>query len=425
MANYLRSRGLEPPHPSTLPPSSAYQRKLIASLTLKAVTPILGGGARSGLPDPCDPIRTSAIRGQLRWWWRARSRKRWATPEDLRAEETAEWGGTDCPGRISVRLVVVKAPSSPKQIHEIESAQGVKYAWKVLDNATNPGAKPSATEGAEFSVEILGRPDPERDGAIAEALTLWATFGGLGMRTRRGFGAFQPVSGVCDWQTILRPLLKLEAQETKVATLAGARLYLGPPSQYPLQAWKEAVEVVRAFRKGEVPDAGRRDHHGPDSHSPWPQADAIRRIQETGHQAKRGLNASGSKMLHLPMVGFGAPITYNSASGRDTDGLAFNPVTITYKDGRIPSPVIARPVFQDSKWRAALLILNTPEPDRAKVQIPDCTSDRISLSAKSWPGSLYQGRKSWKPFLGKFQRIEQVFEQYVGEFLFPKGWTKL
>ncbi|WPD23144.1 MAG: type III-B CRISPR module RAMP protein Cmr1 [Candidatus Electrothrix scaldis] len=40
------------------------------SYKIEVITPIFGGGVKAGEPDTKMPIRASAIRGQLRYWWR-------------------------------------------------------------------------------------------------------------------------------------------------------------------------------------------------------------------------------------------------------------------------------------------------------------------------------------------------------------------
>ena len=47
------------------------------------------------------PIRASAIRGQLRFWWRLLASKRLNNPEEIRAEEFALWGGLGTPPQAS------------------------------------------------------------------------------------------------------------------------------------------------------------------------------------------------------------------------------------------------------------------------------------------------------------------------------------
>ena len=56
------------------------------------ITPMYGGGVEPGKVDRDMPVRASAIRGQLRFWWRLLHGADWS-PEHLFTEESALWGG--------------------------------------------------------------------------------------------------------------------------------------------------------------------------------------------------------------------------------------------------------------------------------------------------------------------------------------------
>ena len=44
--------------------------RLSVTLPLRLLTPIIGGGVRPMEPDRAQPVRVTALRGALRWWWR-------------------------------------------------------------------------------------------------------------------------------------------------------------------------------------------------------------------------------------------------------------------------------------------------------------------------------------------------------------------
>lgn len=71
------------------------------SYECQLVTPLFGGGVVAGQVDRRMPIRASAIRGQLRFWWRLLASKRLNNPEEIRAEEFALWGGLGTPPQAS------------------------------------------------------------------------------------------------------------------------------------------------------------------------------------------------------------------------------------------------------------------------------------------------------------------------------------
>ena len=45
------------------------------------ITPIYGGGIQAAVPDVLMPIRVTAIRGQLRFWWRLLAQQKWNLKE--------------------------------------------------------------------------------------------------------------------------------------------------------------------------------------------------------------------------------------------------------------------------------------------------------------------------------------------------------
>ena len=53
------------------------------------ITPMYGGGVKAGVVDRNMPIRASALRGQLRFWWRLLN----STTYPLFSAESALWGG--------------------------------------------------------------------------------------------------------------------------------------------------------------------------------------------------------------------------------------------------------------------------------------------------------------------------------------------
>ncbi len=76
------------PEPPTVPGITPL---LQMTVDLEAITPIVGGGAETRVPDAVEPVRVPSIRGALRDWWRA------VGPETAAGEvyenEKSLWGG--------------------------------------------------------------------------------------------------------------------------------------------------------------------------------------------------------------------------------------------------------------------------------------------------------------------------------------------
>lgn len=195
-------------------PTSWFAR---AEYDLELVTPAFFAGPHQPndrqryLPAECD-LRSASLRGMLRWWWRTMYAG-WIRPVDLRRLEDAIWGSTDQAG--AVRVVVEPAkgiappalfdrnaivnsnrlPSPPNK----KTTQGLTYHTYGMDEDKGrryfrpPGATWCITLTAR-STQLIGREGrfsgtEMLDQALA-ALWLLCEYGGVGAKSRKGFGAF-------------------------------------------------------------------------------------------------------------------------------------------------------------------------------------------------------------------------------------------
>lgn len=97
-----------PQRPSDARPWKDYEDQ---TYSLQLVTPMFGGGVEAGKPDPVTLIRRSAIRGHLRFWWRATCGADSTSARDLKQRKTEIFGDTEhtspvtnCTGRQQGRL---------------------------------------------------------------------------------------------------------------------------------------------------------------------------------------------------------------------------------------------------------------------------------------------------------------------------------
>jgi CRISPR-associated protein Cmr1 len=75
---------------------------------------MFGGGYKAREVDPLLPIRPAAIRGHLRFWWRATAGARYSSVADLHKAETELWGGAstkDNPavGKVAIQVQILSA----------------------------------------------------------------------------------------------------------------------------------------------------------------------------------------------------------------------------------------------------------------------------------------------------------------------------
>ena len=323
------------------------ERTVTARCTL--ITPMYGGGVRAGEIDRAMPVRASGLRGQLRFWWRLLNGAD-RSSSDLFANESELWGGVSSrgPRASQVALHVRGAPVDHRQmVAKNELARKRPPGFPAYALVLDPGENPSFLK-AGYAFELVLRfkrsvTDPQREGVI-EALRWWASFAGVGARTRRGFGAVKATADGAE----LKPVTAEDVGR------CGGRIAMGRPAGDATEAWNEAVGALQRFRQGEKvgrnPGTGRRP-----GRSRWPEADTIRRIEKT--------NARGHEPEHpvdgfFPRAAFGLPLVFHfrdrgDPSGKDGKSPVLNPAG----HERMASPLILRPRFDGRRYCPAALLL--------------------------------------------------------------------
>jgi len=338
----------------------------------KLVTPLYGGGVRAGEVDQEMPIRATAIRGQLRFWWRVACGHGEPSAQ-LFKRETAIWGGIAEAGpsaskvRVQIRNVGVldlaaahnyvpnhKKPGELRSMPDLApwadgyalfSAQG-KLAQNRQIVEEHP--KVLAKSGTAFDL-ALNLSAKLTDGQRAEVLTAlrwWASFGGIGARTRRGLGAIK----VKDLDPVT---------EGEVAA-CGGQLVVRAPVAGATEAWKEAVGRLKDFRQkvgvGRNPPAPGTA--SPAGRSLWPEADTIRSL--SGSAAARHA-ARVVRVDAFPRAAFGLPIIFHfkDANAGDPTDHVLEPAdpSPNEKRDRLASPLVLRPYWNGAKWQAAALLV--------------------------------------------------------------------
>lgn len=344
-------------------------KRMAMAYPLRLITPMIGGGAVPGQPDKHNAIRPSAIRGHLRFWWRALQADRGA----VRVKEDRIWGSDEKHGRVSIRVEVVKT-GDVKLLHQTSEAELPKYVKGVLVERRDVRDEDRlrVLTSAEFILTLAaGAGTSEADFDEAKrAVEAWIAFGGLGARVRRGAGALGTPNLS---KTSLNGLLgATPSQAMGLTTLQGATLYLTRPCRKASDAYRAAVTVYEGFRKGFRADqvksrmslalGGQQPNPYESHHSPWPEADSIRAIRGERQLHPRDL---GSK-LHLPRARLGMPLTIRmmpSHTGFVRPGQ-FDTVNAAGQV-RLASPVIVKAIQIGNEYCGAILILK--QPFRAEV----------------------------------------------------------
>lgn len=353
---------------------------------VRLATPLFGGGVRLQpkgrehlkLHDRVTPVRSAAARGHLRFWWRALAN--YMTLEELHQNEMRVWGGSTTrdesrAGLVAIRIrrVIGELADSP----DPKAFSGLAYGAFPL--RPGQGADPrigklrEPPNGGTFGYTLVVTASGLQPGEwehVQQSVAAWIMFGGIGGRTRRGFGALVSDSiSHNEWQAILSLLNEPMPGTVRlgVPSLRGARLVRSnrDPGTTAAQSLERGLAALQAFRHKAAEHDGGLGARDPRSgnrpgESRWPEADAIRKL--SGCAAPYRLPPSNPPQV-FPRSIFGLPIIFQFKDhdgrrpGTNTDPAQH---TLVPRGGsRLASPVIVRPMKVGEAWRPAVLFLAT------------------------------------------------------------------
>jgi CRISPR-associated protein Cmr1 len=328
------------------------------------ITPLFGGGVNPGEADPVTVIRGQSVRGQLRFWWRAcRGGLFQGNLDRMRKAEDSLWGAAGSSQRTNPSKVQIAVettdhghPNAPFEYsdkwHPRARAEWKKVAYAAFplqpseEEARNRVPPKTVCTGVSFLLKLEFPEDALGD--VEAALWAWETFGGIGGRTRRGFGALR--LAVIDGRTVPAPaaaeiavnisslLEKHVAQGEWPDGVPHLRrdsqsFRLTEPAPGALSAWQHLIEEYKNFRQAR-PD-GRDGRPG---RNKWPEPDAVRHL--TGRSAPQHRQPI-SDVNKFPRASFGLPIIFHFKDRDDP------PPTNTLKGvdhDRLASPLLLRPL---------------------------------------------------------------------------------
>jgi CRISPR-associated protein Cmr1 len=205
---------------------------------LRVVTPAFLGGAD---PARTAELRVPSIKGQLRFWYRA-------TDPDFRRHEQRLFGSTDS-GQSSFLLALEGGQPASSFIeaageswHKASELGYLGFGPVLRDNNLKQflTRRPYVKPGYSFAVRLLFKPwlpasDQDR---IIRAVKAWTLFGGLGARSRRGFGSLQ-----------VEKLAIRQGQSLKT-------LWSGPPADITslVACCRECLDLVGPDPTGPLPE---------------------------------------------------------------------------------------------------------------------------------------------------------------------------
>lgn len=180
--------------------------------TFRSTTPIFMAGAQA---RRLAEIRIAGVKGVLRFWWRAQAWMRWQDLGKVREQEAMIFGSTDAQSPVLFHLVPYQENSLPYgyryQLDNPENGQngeGLLYFGHGICERVDQAGAYNVRRGARstelrltraclpsklvFTIKMIVRPCENQAVIVQElekALQLTGLLGGIGARTRRGFGS--------------------------------------------------------------------------------------------------------------------------------------------------------------------------------------------------------------------------------------------
>lgn len=382
------------------------------------ITPLFGGGVEPGEADPITVVRASEIRGQLRFWWRAtRGGQFGGSLEKMKQAEDALWGSTEQPSLVQV---VVESTSKPRVFQPLDR-QGKSAPHVGHPNSRNSYAafplnstQGSVQENISFRLTLTYPAD--RDDEVQDVLWAWETFGGIGARTRRGFGAFarkdrQGIPEVAGFHNFIQqkiqqwstgkwpaeiPHIESEAWRIRIITTSRIdkwadllKIYKGDQA---LAMWDHLIQKLRDFRQ-DRPLIQKNTKSGPrkiPGRSRWPEADALRAMtgKMCNYTDKYGnvhdhrhpsVALNGKPIRAFPRAVFGLPLIFQFKDECD-------PPQITLKGQsfeRWASPLIIRPVQCRDGVVGIALLLAQPDMNWDTLTLANLPSEKVRIRLTS------------------------------------------
>jgi len=350
----------------------------------RLITPLYGGGVEPGKADPITVVRAAEIRGHLRFWWRAtRGGAFNGNLNAMRQREEEIWGsagGKEKAGPSKVSIAVIEKPNPGKIVRKVKDNKGHQVDYGDVKSPYGYVAFPLrktddkeagfVQEGVAFAIEI--RYDRKYQKDVQAALWAWETFGGIGARTRRGFGALQREDISTPCHRVVHEIQEGLAEHVVrghwpegVPNLGNAKYVLTSIKPTAEQAWRTLFNALKNFRQDRKPKMIKGKPR-PFGRSKWPEPDEIRRrFGPDGHSPGH----TPTHPVHkFPRGQFGLPIIFKFKD--DTKGDPDQTSLEGAGHDRLASPLILRPLACSDGAVGLALILQWEPVDADEPYTP-------------------------------------------------------
>ncbi len=418
--------------PSKVEPPSSITPKQPANVITqvreyKLITPLCGGGVHPTEADPITVVRATEIRGHLRFWWRACRGGQFDSLEAMKKAEDEIWGKAykkekkakgktasqdderrDTSQKQTIQIVVepIKRGKEVEVFIEGKSDKGERIS-KFVASPEVPPQSQYAVFALQHSKEDFRNQEEElsprvvyanvrfrltisfpsqRSKDVEAALWAWETFGGIGARTRRGFGALclfkvngdasiQPhhsddANGVIQWikdRLSDDEFVVSETPSTDTPHLSkNTQFLVTPSSDTSTLAWANLIDALYRFRQ-------KKDQN----RSIWPEGKAIRAIDQGKHHTPE----------KFPRAAFGLPIIFHFIGNKAPEDTTLKEAGEEgEKRERFASPLILRPLMCSDNRAVGLALLL----DNSRVDIQNLTLAIKEKEPQSVRGDLTQ-----------------------------------
>lgn len=372
-------------------------------LRFEVITPVFGGGvyidpasAHVKEIDRRTPVRFSEIRQQLRFWWRACHVHLYRSLSAMRERELQLFGSTNRRGAVTGG--VVQQPTSCDDVEVFESHarpegrfnprpkrgyEAIAYGAFPLQHKAGMDSKTENGVLHALSGAVVVRLRVHSDDAMLQELraacSAWLHLGGLGGRTRRGFGAVSPTNPE-EWSPFQDdPAGAPRAEELQsVASLHGAARVTSANNWHTAnEALSFGLRKLQTFRQGV--DVARAPGVNKPSFSWWPEPDTLRRLFGAGPYGW-----SLHPIERFPRAQFGMPIIFDFRRDHHAPRVEKSELTPSAGTSRWPSPLILRPTYDPTvrRFRCIAIALTVARPTSAYItpRVPRGAGRSVSVS---------------------------------------------
>lgn len=350
-------------------------KKASFDIEFEVITPVFGGGVfldperpHQKEIDPRTPVRGASVRGQLRFWWRATKGCMCDSVQSMLKRETELWGNASTPGTVSIAISYRPAVKAGPETYRVEAPKEPGRPWRASPvdqdlaygafstqpqskhlHSADPGIRAPGrlTElGGKVSIRVQCSRDDEPE--MRETVKAWTTFGAIGGRTRRGFGA---VAAETPLRIVdIEAFLAGQARLMNIPSLKGAQFAMLPRvERSALDALRAGLRRLRGFRQG-VPIARNPGSGAKSGRSLWPEPDLIRHLTKISSPAHRSRIVSVDSM---PRAAFGMPIVFHFQGGGEPGDSELRPQNLE----RMASPLLLRPIRVAGGYQCMAVIL--------------------------------------------------------------------